>query len=596
MKTMNRLKQIHRFYKLLFILFFIGNWFMAKADHILGADFEYKYISKLFNNSTKKWQYKYSITFRYYRTCSTNATGPTSALVHDDSKTLKEVVWGTAIPTSGSKYCTLQQGTTGPTIDLTDKLFWTGASSSPTNCACELATPSTPNAVRILTFSGQVTLEGEGEWYLKHRNALRAGVFANINDVGKEIYIESLIKIDPVLGPNSSPQQMNPKIPVFYNSQNAVYNFAYNDIDNDLLSFNFIAARDDAGSFIPFFSGYSVTNVMGSTIGTPGLTLNQNTGNLTFTGNNNTTGIYNIVVEITETRSGVVVGRTIKDISVQVMLSPNPPDPPPIIGGINGQANVTSIEANSIITFTINVTDNADFNLSAPDFASNLPNSTIYINNAVATNQTATITVNPNYLSRYGNCFTLLAEESNCNGYLKQTTALQFCVTQPPPCINCISTFAPDPGKTYVLSAWARPEWAITSSIPVTYTEPSIQLIFPPVPLNNSHLFVTKGTIIDSWQRMEEVFTVPSTASIMDIKFQCVTGNCLFDDVRIFPVDGSMKSFVYDPKTLRMMAELDERNYATYYEYDQNGKLVRLKKETEKGVMTIQENRTNISK
>jgi hypothetical protein len=44
------------------------------------------------------------------------------------------------------------------------------------------------------------------------------------------------------------------------------------------------------------------------------------------------------------------------------------------------------------------------------------------------------------------------------------------------------------------------------------------------------------------------------------------------------------------------MAELDERNYATFYEYDEEGKLIRVKKETEKGVMTIQENRDNIKK
>jgi hypothetical protein len=44
------------------------------------------------------------------------------------------------------------------------------------------------------------------------------------------------------------------------------------------------------------------------------------------------------------------------------------------------------------------------------------------------------------------------------------------------------------------------------------------------------------------------------------------------------------------------MAELDERNYAKLYEYDEEGKLIRVKKETEKGIMTIQENRENSSK
>jgi hypothetical protein len=56
-----------------------------------------------------------------------------------------------------------------------------------------------------------------------------------------------------------------------------------------------------------------------------------------------------------------------------------------------------------------------------------------------------------------------------------------------------------------------------------------------------------------------------------------------------------MKCYVYDPHDLRFVAELDERHYATFYEYDLEGKLVRVKKETERGIMTIQESRSNPS-
>jgi hypothetical protein len=100
----------------------------------------------------------------------------------------------------------------------------------------------------------------------------------------------------------------------------------------------------------------------------------------------------------------------------------------------------------------------------------------------------------------------------------------------------------------------------------------------------------------DGWQRIEGQFTIPGGASAIDIKLECSSGDCYFDDVRVFPVDGSMKSYVYDPITMRLVAELDERNYATLYEYDEEGKLIRVKKETEKGKMTIQENRNNTKK
>ena len=37
------------------------------------------------------------------------------------------------------------------------------------------------------------------------------------------------------------------------------------------------------------------------------------------------------------------------------------------------------------------------------------------------------------------------------------------------------------------------------------------------------------------------------------------------------------------------MAILDENNFATFYEYDQQKQLKRVKKETQKGIATIQE-------
>ena len=57
-----------------------------------------------------------------------------------------------------------------------------------------------------------------------------------------------------------------------------------------------------------------------------------------------------------------------------------------------------------------------------------------------------------------------------------------------------------------------------------------------------------------------------------------------------------MKSFVYNPANIRLMAELDENNYASFYEYDDDGTLIRVKKETIKGIKTIQETRSALIK
>jgi len=39
------------------------------------------------------------------------------------------------------------------------------------------------------------------------------------------------------------------------------------------------------------------------------------------------------------------------------------------------------------------------------------------------------------------------------------------------------------------------------------------------------------------------------------------------------------------------MAQLDENNFATLFEYDDEGTPIRVKKETERGIMTLKENR-----
>jgi hypothetical protein len=165
------------------------------------------------------------------------------------------------------------------------------------------------------------------------------------------------------------------------------------------------------------------------------------------------------------------------------------------------------------------------------------------------------------------------------------------------PCTSCIGSFSPTPNKKYVLSAWTQ-EKVTGITRPLTYTKPKISVVFTNSAgaTSTAGPFLPKGQLIDEWQRIEEEFFIPQDAVNIQLKLESTSGDVYFDDIRVFPFDGSMKSFVYDPVTLRFVAELDERNYATFYEYNEEGSLVRTKKETEKGIMTIQESRSNIQK
>lgn len=113
---------------------------------------------------------------------------------------------------------------------------------------------------------------------------------------------------------------------------------------------------------------------------------------------------------------------------------------------------------------------------------------------------------------------------------------------------------------------------------------------------------VQKSPIINGWQKFDFYFDNLSSYGATNAKYKLElyndnsSGLAYFDDLRIHPYNATMQTKVYDPKTLQLAAELDDRNYATYYQYDSNHNLVRVNKETEKGVLTIKETRTSLKK
>jgi YD repeat-containing protein len=105
------------------------------------------------------------------------------------------------------------------------------------------------------------------------------------------------------------------------------------------------------------------------------------------------------------------------------------------------------------------------------------------------------------------------------------------------------------------------------------------------------------GPIIDGWQRIEGEFTTPAGGNTMELRLVNSSANSVyFDDIRIHPYNANMKSYVYDPVNLRLTAELDPNNYATYYEYDEEGTLIRTKIETKEGIKTVTETRSALQK
>lgn len=157
-----------------------------------------------------------------------------------------------------------------------------------------------------------------------------------------------------------------------------------------------------------------------------------------------------------------------------------------------------------------------------------------------------------------------------------------------------LPVFSPLQGTKIVVSAWSR---EAPGNIYKTYTQSQIGISFTVNGTSQSQALLPSGNIIEGWQRYEGIIDVPANATDFSINLMATgTTTVYFDDIRIHPYNANMKSFVYDPVTLRLVAELDENNYATFYEYDDDGTLIRVKKETERGIKTIKESRSALLK
>ena len=101
-----------------------------------------------------------------------------------------------------------------------------------------------------------------------------------------------------------------------------------------------------------------------------------------------------------------------------------------------------------------------------------------------------------------------------------------------------------------------------------------------------------KSPMIEGWQLLELEFNITSQSNsyTLQLKNTSTTDTLYFDDLRLQPFESNLVAYVYDPVTLRLVAELDANNFATFYQYDEEGRLTQIKKETERGIYTIEEN------
>lgn len=113
--------------------------------------------------------------------------------------------------------------------------------------------------------------------------------------------------------------------------------------------------------------------------------------------------------------------------------------------------------------------------------------------------------------------------------------------------------------------------------------------------------FLPSGPTVEGWQQITANFNIVNDGvekvrfSLHPSSFGGAEVPFYFDDFKVHPREASVATYAFDAETLRLMAQSDDNGYATFYEYDDEGKLVRLKRETERGIMTVTEQQANIT-
>ena len=142
---------------------------------------------------------------------------------------------------------------------------------------------------------------------------------------------------------------------------------------------------------------------------------------------------------------------------------------------------------------------------------------------------------------------------------------------------GCASTFSPGEGK-YIVGAW------IKGDHPNAFIEVAVNG-------GSTTPFYPQGVEIDGWKRVEGEFTIPpgATGITVSLKNTDTSLPAFFDDIRIHPFLAGMQTTVYDLKTFLPLATHDGYNFTTFYNYDENLNLVRVRVETTEGIKTVME-------
>lgn len=202
-----------------------------------------------------------------------------------------------------------------------------------------------PDDYRYNTYVGVHTYPGSGTYIISMEDPNRNGGIINIpNSVNVPFYIQSMLIINPFIGPNSSPVLYAPPVDNACVGYPFIHNPTANDPDGDSLSYSLIPCKGEYGVNIANYS-YPQASVS--------LGIDPVTGDLLWD-SPILNGDFNFAILIEEWRLGVKIGYVIRDMQVFVSTCNNQP---PVIAPVN---DTCVIVGDTLLLFITAVDPNGD--------------------------------------------------------------------------------------------------------------------------------------------------------------------------------------------------------------------------------------------
>jgi hypothetical protein len=113
--------------------------------------------------------------------------------------------------------------------------------------------------------------------------------------------------------------------------------------------------------------------------------------------------------------------------------------------------------------------------------------------------------------------------------------------------------------------------------------------------VNNQAVSVAQSAHCNGWYRYETIVKQLPTDLLLEVKLLVTPAETYghLDDFKVMPFMAHGKAYVYDKRNYRLLAEFDQQHFATIYQYNPKGELVRKMLETTRGIKTIEEQHLN---